>query len=1744
MKSTLRSLILLILVIAFFSPANAQKAIYTTRGGISLGFGVGGAYQQSDIARSLGTAFDFTLGSQLYKREGAFFSADWKFRYLKGENIAYDPRINTDGSYSNLDYKFSSYDLELGLTLNRLREKTRIVVSGFAGAGITHGRSFTDLYDANNNLYNFGSIDPNRDSKLIYKDLVNLSDKDFETSLINKAALLPTAGIYIGYQFSPSFSIGIEHKTNFSLSENNSSTGINMDNRIVSGSRLDMNHYTAIGFIWKIGKMGGSGSSAGTGNNFGYSGTTNPVTTISPTQTNTNPVSVNTAAKIPPTVKITDPPTNPFRTNSGFLSLKASVENADDGISLYQDGNSKSNYIYNSYTHELSSTINLSEGENNIRILAKNSAGSAEDRITIVLEKTVSEIPAPSAEFTSPSGSRINSENENLVITARITNVSNRNDISLSQNGRNISFDFQPGNGVLTASVFLAAGNNTFQLSAGNTAGTARDEMLVIYNRMVQTPMPSPPPSISFINPRFPTTVQDYTFPLRAQLVNVRSWNDIILSMNGTRISNFNFTSSGELSVGLNLREGQNNIELTASNESGARTERTSITYNRPVVIPPPAISFINPPGAITVQDNNFPLRARISNVNSLNNISLSLNGLQISSFNFSNSGELSVNLNLRNGMNNIEISASNESGTRTERTSITYSQPVVIPPPSITFINPAGTVTVQNITFPLSAQVNNVGSRGDVSLTINGLKITNFNFSNSGELSANLNLKEGLNNIEVSGTNMSGTRSGRTSIIYNIPVVIPPPVITFINPPTATSVQYNIFPLRAKTINVESRNSIVLSFNGTRISNFNFSSDGELSSSLNLREGLNNIEITGTNESGTRTEKTTITYVKPEVVQPPVITILMPASSPVNTYNPSGEIRASISNVKSLSDINLSLNGIANNTFSYTISTGELSFKFSLKNGQNTISITAQNSAGRDAKTQIINLEQKPCPLPEIKLSVPGGDLGSTDNQNYVLSAQYLNVNDSRQISMTQNGNPVRPEIRGTQLSFTASLNKGLNTFEIIAKTECGEERKSARINYQPAPVPEPCIPPTVDISLTPLSGADATHELKGTVSNVKNKTDIVVTVNGKISQDFQFVPATGQLTAKYKFTPGTSNVVVSVKNECGNDSKTVSVNMAEPCIPPTVDISLTPLSGADATHELKGTISNVKNKTDIVVTVNGNASQDFQFVPATGQLTAKYKFTPGTSMVVVSVKNECGNDSKTVSVNMAEPCIPPTVDISLTPLSGADATHELKGTISNVKNKTDIVVTVNGNASQDFQFVPATGQLTAKYKFTPGTSMVVVSVKNECGNDSKTVSVNMAEPCIPPTVDISLTPLSGADATHELKGTISNVKNKTDIVVTVNGNASQDFQFVPATGQLTAKYKFTPGTSMVVVSVKNECGSDSKTVSVNMAEPCIPPTVDISLTPLSGADATHELKGTISNVKNKTDIVVTVNGNASQDFQFVPATGQLTAKYKFTPGTSMVVVSVKNECGSDSKTVSVNLAEPCIPPKVDFSLTAKSGDEYAYELKGSASDITNTADIILSVNGKASEDFRFNPGSGEINAAVILTPGSNSVEIRVKNKCGEDSKSSSVSIAEKTCGTRINPGNSAWQFCMVTDRGSFTRDDLQDANFSYTGSASSLFIMPTGGGGYALVNGKAYNLKSGQYYLFTGRLKVSVSSKNPGSMGQWTVCVESDREPQMGNGNSRPASPCEIKETDKENDKGDKDDKVKEGGKSDKDN
>lgn len=359
----------------------------------------------------------------------------------------------------------------------------------------------------------------------------------------------------------------------------------------------------------------------------------------------------------------------------------------------------------------------------------------------------------------------------------------------------------------------------------------------------------------------------------------------------------------------------------------------------------------------------------------------------------------------------------------------------------------------------------------------------------------------------------------------------------------------------------------------------------------------------------------------------------------------------------------------------------------------------------------------------------------------------------------------------------------------------------------------------------------------------------------------------------------------------------------------------------------------------------------------------------------------------------------------------------------------------------------------------------------------------------------------------------------------MSLDGQANNGFRFVPSTGELSAKFKLSPGQHTIAISVINACGTDSKSTSVSLDEPCSPPTLNFTLNEVNREDASHELQGSVTGVKNKNDISFTLDGKAYNGFQFVPSTGELSAKFKLSPGSHTLAVSVNNACGTDSQSANITLEEPCSPPTLTFSLHEVNREDASHELRGSVTGVKNKGDISMGLDGKIYNEFQFNPSSGELSARFKLSPGQHTIAVSVNNTCGTDTKSETVTIEEEEdeeeteeCGIRINPGNSDWQFCLITPSGTYSRENLTNSNFSYSGSASSIYFMPIGGGGTATVNGKPYAVKSGQYYLFSGSLTVTVSTSNPGAMGHWSVCISANKEPVSGNGNNRPESPCET--------------------------
>jgi len=739
----------------------------------------------------------------------------------------------------------------------------------------------------------------------------------------------------------------------------------------------------------------------------------------------------------------------------------------------------------------------------------------------------------------------------------------------------------------------------------------------------------------------------------------------------------------------------------------------------------------------------------------------------------------------------------------------------------------------------------------------------------------------------------------------------------------------------------------------------------------------------------------------------------------------------------------------------------------------------------------------------------------------------EISNIDSRDDITVTIDGNTDNSfqfDVATNKITSKYNLEPGTHVILVSAKTDCGQDTEKVEFIVE-----KPCNSPVLSFGISGTNVGDYTHQLIGNASNIDNRNKITLKHNGNTNNGFQFNAGTGKISDNYNLEPGSHAFIITVKNECGEDTRTVNINVESPCNVPEINCTISDSDEFIYTTELSGTITNtVKN--DISIRIDNMPYSIFDFDASTGIIFDEYNLVPGNHTMIITAENECGEDSETFNFTVASPCIPPVVFLSVTESSSASFTHSLQSTVTNCE-RSEITVLIDGTPDDSFVFEANMNRVTAEYNFNPGTHTMTVKAENACGEDAKGTRVSVVEqgPCDAPTIDLSIEESSSNIYTHQLSAHIANV-DRSDITITVDGNIDNSFNFNTNSNTATDNYNFSPGTHSVVLTATNECGSDSEAKNIIVEEPCEDPIISFSLTESSSSLYTHRLTGTIENVNGNNEITVTVDGVRSNSYQYNQSSNSISANYNFNPGTHTVKITLKNDCGNDSQTKQVKVAQPCVAPTVNFTVTKSNKKSATHQLNGTVTNITNKNNISVKVNGSTNNNFQFTSSTGKISATFDLDAGTHTILVSVTNECGNDSHSAQVTIEEEACGPRFNPGNAEWEFCLVTPSGTYNRSDLND-DFSYSGSATSLYFKATSGGGDAIINGSPYSISSGRYYLFGGNLQVKVSTSNPGSMGQWSVCVETNKAPKSGVGNSRPISPCEAT-----NDKdGDSDSKIK---------
>lgn len=1515
----------LIVSLLLSSTLFSQKVDYDNDSRWFWGLNVGGTWSKTDVPYKLDVGYGVILGHQFNYNYGKPLSFDLRLRYLTGlwkgysteaADVSANPVYSdytTQGSPVALNFgtRLHELSLELAIHFNKLRERTGWDPYIFGGVGYTWYRTKGDLYGSNGQIYAYDSLKL-ANNTYTQTEIQSLTDKKFDTDLNSPANLgrfMPSVGIGIGYQVGKWFSLGIEHKTTFTLDDR-------FDGHVQTKGKYknDWYHYTSLYLRFHIRRH--------------YEHTTYQDTVRQPVVTTpvvTPPATVNN----PPIVDITNPSVTGTTVNTGSYMIRGRIQrvSSNSNVIFRQNGNYITNFTFNPSTQDFQCLVTLVPGQNTFELTGTNEYGSDMDQTVI---NYVRETPTPPVvTYSNPSSNPTTVQNPVFYLTGTVLNVSGKDQITMTLNGSPVTFSYNGSTRGITSTLNLVTGSNIVTTTGTNQYGTDSKTATIIFQPQQVVIQP---PVVYFVNPNInPYTVTQNTFTLNADVLNVDDAQHVSFKQNGTVNNNFAYNAqTDKFTSNVILNAGQNVFEVIGTNAAGMASATTIIVYNRPAP-KPPIVTITNP--SVNPQETSsavFNLNATVLNVTQKSQVNVTLNGANLPNFIF-NAGTNGVTetLNLVTGANVVTVTGTNTDGTDSKQTTIIYKPAVVVQPPVVQFTNPnVDPYSTTSPTYNVSASVLNVTSQSGVNVNVNGTNITNFTFVNS-VASFTVNLIEGANIITVTGTNTAGTASEPQTILYRKPVAVQPPVVSFIDPNVSPTTSFNAtYLVKARVRFVSSASQITLKINGQVSTNFAYTASSEMMEfTTGLVNGSNVIEITATNAAGSDSKTTLINYRAPNPTLPPVVTITYPANDPQTVNTANSNVTATVLNVDNQQQIQVLVNGNATTAFTYSTATKVLDMNVALNFGTNTVKITASNSAGTASdETQIIFKREEVIKPPFVTFINPASPGQVVSSEAYVVKAHVLNVTTQSQIVLKEDGLVVNPGFwtfnpSTSEVTFNHNLNAGNNVFEITATNAGGSHTASTSVIYKKIEVP--CNKPVITFKNPATQNATVEamrFALQATVGNVTSVNQIEVYLNGSLQTPGTFDAGTTAFEKLLVLVEGSNSIEIRATNSCGLTSVTVIVVMKQPCVAPDIT-RLKPDSEQLVTESesvsVTAALSKIKQASQIQLKRDG-VVVPFTYDEGSQILSANVSLTEGTHTIVALVTNECGSKELTWTVTR-NVCKTPVVAItSSSAPDGATVTSDaftLSGTISNVESQSDITVMHNGKEIA-FVYNQQTGVFTVSRSLVIGTNAFTVSVVNRCGKAAQTISVLRKEVVVvtPPTIEItspSITPLETDQSAQTILIATTGVTSASQVSVTVNGVAT-NFEFNASTGTIRFNASYVQGANVIVATAVTNGGTASDTKTVIYNAPVVIPAPVITLTSPMRCPAilpvgSVTVAGTVQNVSSASQVGISFNGE-NVEFSSSIESNVLTFSFVVNITTSTVsfplVITARNATGSDSKT------------------------------------------------------------------------------------------------------------------------------------------------------------------------------------------------------------------------------------------------
>lgn len=936
-----------------------------------------------------------------------------------------------------------------------------------------------------------------------------------------------------------------------------------------------------------------------------------------------------------------------------------------------------------------------------------------------------------------------------------------------------------------------------------------------------------------------------------------------------------------------------------------------------------PIVDITNPAlSPHTTRNATFNVRATIKYIESAMDIDFTVNGYR-ETFDYRKRDFRSL-IRLQPGNNEVVITATNSAGSDREVVNIFYEEPGGGPNtyayPNVEFTNPSyDDFRTDQRRFEVRAQIDNVYSRNDINFIVNGYDISNFDFSN-GRLTANIDLRDGRNEVRIEGRNQDGFDADETTIILEDIRPTRPPYVDITKPsvnPYETN-NRNV-SIEANISNVNSRNDIRFVVRGFESNNFDYS-NGVLYANITLDNYRTEVVISANNDAGQDDDSVTIIWEEDDnepTVERPVVTITSvsaPTVDPFNTDNCRSTVIATILNIEDRNDIDFYVNGQRLTNFDFNASTQVFKSTVNLEKGNNTIRVRANNTAGFDedsANTQGCDVQTDPVRPPTVKITSPRNN-STVEVAELRMTASVAHVNRQSDIQIFNNGRLVNNfTFLKNELEANVVLAEGNNTLRVVVSNNDGTAEDMVQVRYV-KPAPEL---PTVRIERPKNNSQVEVAEVRliADVTRVNRRSDIQVFNNGRLVNNFTFLK--NEINANIVLAEGNNTLRVTVSNNDGTAEDMVQIRYVKP-LPqkPSVDIEK-PRNNqevSDSKITLVADVKRVRGKQDIEVLLNGRRVSNFTFVNQ--EVSARLSLVEGKNSITVKARNEGGAAEDRVTVTYEKPRPKPNVSITK-PTNNTTVDQEkiqVVASITNVDSKRNISLKVNGR-SQKFSYIK--GRLTADISLKKGRNTIAVKASNTGGSDEESVSVTYKPKVVVPKPTVKFTSPTRPGGTvkkerYTVKASVKNVTSKNDIKFIVNKKGITNFTFDARRKEVYAVVTLIEGKNEFYVKATNESGKTEATTTVIYKKPVVqkyPPKVNIvsvsdpTVDPFDPNKARSTVIAKLDNVGIKRQITFLFNGKKVTNYAFNKKTKTLTITLDLKRGENTFVIKASNKDGAD---------------------------------------------------------------------------------------------------------------------------------------------------------------------------------------------------------------------------------------------------